>query len=51
MMDPALLEGLWQVGVACSTAQVHPPQQVLEARVVADEVDSQDLLRDATKCL
>jgi len=31
--------------------QIHPPQQVREARVVAEGVDSQDLLRDATKRL
>ncbi len=31
--------------------KIHPQQQVLEARVVAEGVDSQDLLRDTTKCL
>ena len=34
-----------------SRLKIHPPPQVLEARVVAEGVDSQILLRDATKCL
>ncbi len=45
-------EGICKGGFgATSRLQIHPKQQVLEARVVAEGVDSQDLLRDATKHL
>ncbi len=51
MDDQIVFSGLCDCAAATSRLQVHPQQQVVEARVVAEGVDSQDLLRDATKHL